>query len=99
MLSLWEADIKNTLVVFGLNLSPSLIGLLIRLDPNKIFVSFNDDSDNNSAGNKGVKAAVRKLKSHFDPHQIQIAFPTQNDFGDMNCEEILEWKGKNILKK
>jgi hypothetical protein len=99
MLSLWEAGIKNTLVVFGLNLSPSLIGLLIKLDPNKIFVSFNDDSDNNSAGNKGVESAVKKLKNYFDPEQIQVAFPTQNDFGDMSSEEISKWKEINILKK
>ena len=99
MLALWECGVKNSIVVFGLNISPSFINLLIKLDPNKIFVSFNDDSDNNNAGNKGVETAVRKLKNYFDPHQIQVAFPTQNDFGDMSREEILEWKEKNILKK
>jgi hypothetical protein len=99
MLALWESDIKNTMVVFGLNISPSFISLLIKLDPNKIFVSFNDDSDNNSAGNKGVESAVKKLKNYFDPDQIQVAFPMQNDFGDMSQEEILKWKEINILKK
>jgi len=99
MLSLWSAGIENTLVVFGLNLSPSLVSMLIKIDPKKIFVSFNDDSDNNRAGNKGVEAAAKKLKSHFDPDQIQVAFPTKNDFGDMTHEEILEWKETNILKK
>ena len=99
MLSLWEAGIKNTIVVFGLNISPSFLGLLIKLDPNKIFVSFNDDSNNNSAGNRGVEAAVKKLKSHFDPSQVDVAFPTKNDFGDMSREEVLEWKEINILKK
>ncbi|MAF43710.1 MAG: hypothetical protein CMI54_06045 [Parcubacteria group bacterium] len=99
MLALWECGIKNVIVVFGLNISPSFISLLIKLDPNKIFVSFNDDSNNNSAGNKGVDTAVKKLKSHFDPNQIRVAFPTQNDFGDMSREEILEWKEINILEK
>jgi DNA primase len=99
MLALWDCGIKNTMVVFGLNISPSFISLLIRLDPNKIFVSFNDDSNNNSAGNKGVETALKKLKSHFDPSQMTVAFPTQNDFGEMTREEILEWKGMNILKK
>lgn len=99
MLSLWEAGIKNTIVVFGLNISPSFLSLLIKLDPNKIFVSFNDDSDNNNAGNKAVKTAVKKLKSHFDPLQVKTAFPTKNDFGDMNLEEVLEWKEINILEK
>jgi len=99
MLSLWECGVKNTIVVFGLNISPAFLSLLIKLDPNKIFVSFNDDSDNNNAGNKGVEAAARKLKSHFDPCQIQVAFPTKNDFGDMSREEILKWKETSILKK
>ena len=65
MLSLWECGIENTIVVFGLNISPSFLSLLIKLDPNKIFVSFNDDSDNNNAGYKGVESAVRKLKKYF----------------------------------
>jgi len=99
MLSLWECGVKNTIVVFGLNISPAFLSLLIKLDPNKIFVSFNDDSDNNSAGNKGVKAAIKKLKNYFDPDQIQVAFPTRNDFGDMSQEEILKWRETNILKK
>ena len=99
MLALWECEVKNTMVVFGLNISPSFISLLIKLDPDKIFVSFNDDSDNNNAGNKGVEAAVRKLKKYFDPHQIQTAFPTKNDFGDMSHEEISEWKETITLKK
>ena len=96
MLALWDAGVKNTLVVFGLNLSPSLMSLLIKLDPNKIFISFNDDSDNNSAGNKGVEIALKKLNNYFDSDQINVAFPDKNDFGDMNREEILEWKEKNI---
>jgi 5S rRNA maturation endonuclease (ribonuclease M5) len=99
MLSLWECGVKNTIVVFGLNISPAFLSLLIKLDPNKIFVSFNDDSDNNSAGNKGVKIAIKKLKNYFDPDQIQVAFPTRNDFGDMSREEILKWRETNILKK
>jgi hypothetical protein len=99
MLSLWECGIKNTIVVFGLNISPAFLSLLIKLDPNKIFVSFNDDSDNNNAGNKGVETAVKKLKNYFDPDQIQVAFPTRNDFGDMSREEILKWRETNILKK
>ena len=91
MLSLWEAGIKNTLIVFGLNLSASLISLLIKLDPDKIFISFNNDSENNSAGNKAALVSKKKLLSHFDPDQIKITLPDKNDFGDMNTEEIKRW--------
>lgn len=97
MLSLWQAGIKNTIVVFGLHLSPCLMSLLIKLNLNKILVSFNDDSHKNGAGNKASKTAIEKLQNHFDKDQIKIAFPTKNDFGEMNQEELLLWKKKYIF--
>ena len=38
----------------------------------------------------------RKLLRYFDKNQVQISFPTKNDFGEMSKEEIKEW-GKNTL--
>ena len=92
MLALWEAGIKNTLIVFGLNLSPSIVSLLIKIDPNKIFISFNNDSKSNSAGNKAAQKAKQKLNNHFDPKDVEIKLPEKNDFGEMNPEEIKKWK-------
>ena len=94
MLSLWEAGIKNTLIIFGLNLSPSVVSLLIKLDPEKIYIAFNNDSDNNSAGNKAANKVMKKLSLYFDPHQVRVALPDKNDFGDMTREEVLEWGKK-----
>lgn len=96
MLSLWEGGVKNVLIVFGLNLSPSMMGLLIKLDLNKVFISFNNDADNNSAGNKAALKIRNKLFHHFDQHQIKIALPEKNDFGEMNMAEIKEWHN-NII--
>ena len=96
MLALWEAGVKNTLIVFGLNLSPSIVGLLIKLDPDKIFISFNNDSCNNSAGNKASKKARGKLANHFNPEDVEIKLPDKNDFGEMTTEEIEEWTKKNL---
>ena len=79
MLSLWEAGINNTLIVFGLNLIASLISLLIKVDPDKIFISFNNDSENNNAGNKAALVSKKKLLNHFDPDQIRIFLPEKND--------------------
>jgi len=95
MLALWEAGIKNTLIVFGLNLSPSIVSLLIKIDPNKIFISFNNDSNNNDAGNKAAQKAKQKLNRHFDPKDVEIMLPEKNDFGEMNPEEIRQWR-KNM---
>jgi DNA primase len=92
MLSLWEGSVKNVLIVFGLNLSPSMISLLIKLDPNKIFISFNNDDDNNKAGNKAALKVRSKLANYFDTNQLEIALPEKNDFGEMSSKEIVNWR-------
>ena len=99
MLALWEAGIKNVLIVFGLNLSPPMISLLIKLDPNKIFISFNNDSYNNNAGNKASQKAKFKLIKHFDPDTVEIKLPSKNDFGEMTTSEIKKWEERNFVKK
>ena len=91
MLSLWDSGIKNVLVVFGLNLSSKMISLLLKCDPTTIYISFNNDSSDNSAGNKAAEKIKTKLLNHFDHNQIKIALPSKNDFGDMGNDEINKW--------
>ncbi len=91
MLSLWDSGIKNVLVVFGLNLSSKMISLLLRCDPKTIYISFNNDSSDNSAGNKAAEKIKTKLLNHFDYDQVKIALPSKNDFGDMGNDEITKW--------
>ena len=92
MLSLWNADIKNVLVSFGLDISFSLINVLIKHDVNSIILSFNNDE--NRAGNRACKKAHKKLLKFFDRDQLQINLPTKNDFGDMTPIEIKKWAKK-----
>ncbi len=88
MLSLWEHGIKNCIVTFGVSLSPDTLSLLTRLDPDKIFLSFNNDSSNNGAGNKGAYQARKKLLEFFDEDQITIKLPNKhNDFNEMHLKE------------
>tara|TARA_Y100000310_G_scaffold181676_1_gene181687 strand:- start:989 stop:1936 length:948 start_codon:yes stop_codon:yes gene_type:complete len=88
MLSLWENDIKNTIVSFGVILSSSMLSTLTRMDPDKIFVSFNDDSSNSSAGNEAARVAKKKLLQFFDEDQITIKLPQgHNDFNEMHLKE------------
>ena len=61
MLSMWEADIKNVVVTFGLDVSAELVSLFLKIDPNKIYISFNNDESNNKAGNKAAEKAKLKL--------------------------------------
>ena len=92
MLSLWGAGVKNIIVTFGLQVSSEILNLLLRIDAKKIFISFNNDEDNNSAGNEAALKAERKLVKFFDKRQVKISLPTLKDFGEMDKQQILEWK-------
>ena len=91
MLALWEAGIKNTIVVFGLNISTSIINTLISLDPDKIIVALNNDSSYNNAGNIAADKAMNKLRRYFDYSQLSINLPHHGDFGDMTKDDIKLW--------
>lgn len=93
-LALWDAGIKNTIVTFGLDISISILNLLLKIDPNKIYISFNNDQEKNNAGNFAAEKGKNKLLRYFDPKQIQIKLPDKKDFGEMSAEEILIWKKK-----
>jgi DNA primase len=92
MLSLWEAGVKNSMVIFGLDASVPQLNALIRLDPNKIIISLNNDEKNNSAGNLAAEKLERKLLKYFDRNQVSVKLPTENDFGEMSVQQIKEWK-------
>ncbi len=94
MLALWECGIKNTIVTFGLDVSVSIINFLLRFDIDKIFIAFNNDSDNNSAGNEAAKKAKNKLLKYFDSEQVKIKLPEAKDFGEMSKESIYIWKNQ-----
>ena len=97
MLSLWEAGVKNSMVIFGLDVSVAQLNALIRLDPNKIIISLNNDEKNNSAGNLAAEKLKRKLLKHFDARQVSVRLPTENDFGEMSIQQIEKWKSKNEI--
>lgn len=92
MLSLWQANIKNVLVTFGTNLSLSILNYCLKIDAKKIYISLNNDSNKNNAGNIAAEKTYSRLKRYFDEKQLQIALPTKKDFGEMSEEEIFQWK-------
>lgn len=91
MLSLWGAGVKNVMVTFGLDISIPLLNCLIKMDLNKMLLSFNNDLAGNSAGNIAAEKAGKKLIKYFNPNQVRIHLPTKKDFGEMTEEEILKW--------
>tara|TARA_Y100000310_G_scaffold302112_1_gene339155 strand:- start:1334 stop:2269 length:936 start_codon:yes stop_codon:yes gene_type:complete len=97
MLALWDCGVKNICVVFGLDVGPALLSLFLRYDMERVILSFNNDSENNSAGNAAADKAHRKLLRYFDHNQVEIALPSRNDFGEMSKGEIIKWvKSHNI---
>ena len=93
MLSLWNAGVKNTIVLFGLDCSISVLNSLIKLNPLDIKISLNNDQGNNSAGNEAAFKLKKKLNKYFNDSQSRVCFPTKpfNDFGEMTVNEIREW--------
>ena len=92
MLNLWQSGIKNVLVTFGTSLSLPILNQMLKLDIKKIYISLNNDSNKNMAGNIGADKIHSKLKRYFDQRQLKIALPIKKDFGEMTNEEILQWK-------
>lgn len=93
-LALYNAGIDNFIVSFGLEISTAIINFLLKVDVSKIRICFNDDSENNSAGNEASEKGYNKLTKFFDRNQVVINLPSKNDFGEMTTEEIIEWKRK-----
>lgn len=97
LLSLWEAGIKYVMVTFGLDVSVAIINYLLKIDIDRIYISFNNDEENNSAGNVAAEKAKKKLLKYFDPPQVEIALPSKGDFGEMRPDEIGEWSQRLLL--
>jgi len=92
MLNLWQSGIRNVLVTFGTSLSLPILNHMLKLDIKKIYISLNNDSNKNMAGNIGADKIHSRLKRYFDQRQLKIALPIKKDFGEMTMEEILQWK-------
>ena len=83
---------KNTLVTFGTSLSLAILNYSLKLDPKKIYISLNNDSNKNNAGNIAAEKTQARLSRYFDKSQLKIALPPKKDFGEMTKEEIVQWK-------
>ena len=99
MLALWQADVKNVLVMFGANerhhgISSEMIKHLVSLSPKRILISTNNDETNGLVGNHCAEHMRKKLANYFDENQLQIALPQSpfNDFGEMSEDQIKIWK-------
>lgn len=90
-LALYDAGIKNVLVLFGINCSFAIINYLLKVRPTKIYISTNNDA--HLVGNEAAIKIQSKLWRYFDKHQIEIKLPpaANKDFGNMSKEEIVKF--------
>jgi hypothetical protein len=103
VLYLWEQGIKNTICLFGTNISSKIISHLICLNPRKILISTNNEPGNNFIGNKSAEKIKGKLIQFFSPDKVQIALPPTKDFNDLygltNGGQLLrEWEERYLRK-
>ena len=99
-LSLYDRGVKNVLVSFGLNISPTFISRLSLLPIKKIFISFNNDKT--SSVNRGFEGAIKsifKLVESLDFDKIYFMPPEENDFGEMNESQIEKYTTDCYNKK
>ena len=91
MLALYDSNIKNVIVAFGVSLSNSIINFTLRHRLDKIIIALNNDSENNSVGNKASLKFKNQLSKHINRNKIDICLPTKKDFGEMKGLEISKW--------
>ena len=84
-LKLWDCGIKNFFVLFGLEISDSILNALLAIDCQKIIVSTNNDG---RAGNSAAWKISKKLSNFFDTNQIETILPESKDWGEASSSEI-----------
>ena len=104
-LALYEQNIRNVLVIFGLSVNNNIVNYLSSRSISHIYISTNNDE--NSRENRGFIAALKsflKLSNYFDLDALSVKFPPKsyNDFGDAhldNCDIRKYWSEKSIDQK
>jgi 5S rRNA maturation endonuclease (ribonuclease M5) len=91
ILALFEAGFRQSLCLFGVTLSNSIVNQLVQLNIRRIIIATNRDIKH-TAGQEAAIKIKAKLGAFFDENKIIIALPELKDFG-----ELLEYKGKQSI--
>lgn len=85
LVSLYEVGIKNALCLFGIELQLGVLNYLIKINPQKIIISTNNDKlKGGTAGNLAAEKIYRKLNKYFDSNVLEIKIPKlANDWNDV----------------
>jgi hypothetical protein len=93
LLNFHSCGVFNVLCCFGVKISESLICAVLSLGVNKIILGLNNDFQKEV--NTGLFKAIDNylaLLEFFDKESLIISLPIKNDFGEMDCTEIKNWK-------
>ena len=97
-LALTENKMLNHIVTFGLGVSSKQICELVALNPSRIIISLNNDSEKEK--NIGLESSIKdfiKLSDFFDLSKICIKLPPCNDLSEMHTNGIFhEWVDKEV---
>lgn len=95
-MALWEAGVKNFLVLFGVKLSPKVKAAIVKMNPKEIIIATNNDVNGSGAGNKAAEKIKGELEMFFSEENIKICLPKKNDFGSQDLGENIEWAAINL---
>lgn len=84
-LSLWEADLFCSLVLFGLDCSVDIINFLLRSDVKRIIIATNNEKS--GRGYDAAQKIYNKLRRYFDSYNVKIRLPYKKDFNEMLMED------------
>ncbi len=95
ILALYEIGIKNTICLFGVNISSKQLAFLIKNNPKKIIISLNNEKSN--VGNLASEKLKSMLDKYFNEDSVIIGLPTLKDFCEMletDRNSLDQWREK-----
>ncbi len=90
VLKMWDCGIRNVLCLFGTELQLGLLNFLLRIDPDRMIISTNNEES--QTGNRAADKMAIKLRRYFDAKQIRTVLPNKKDFAEMSIHEISQWQ-------
>jgi hypothetical protein len=76
----YDEGVTNVLPTMGLNISKPMMSFILGINPSLITICYNKD-DKFNGQNAAVKNYTR-LFEYFEPHNLEIKTPTENDLSD-----------------
>ena len=98
VLTLNECGYENSMSLFGTGISCKLLIYLVSKQPKNIYISTNNEPNNESIGNEAAVKIKDKLRKYFSVNRLHIHLPTRKDVNDILKQDgkagVNEWLKK-----